>query len=381
MSPEPDRGIERRQEVRQETLDMVYNFIRRGIKERATDIHWEPIVDSGEEEIVVRFRVDGLLKDVERINHEKTRLGSLINAIKIMATMDPTKRRREQDGRFTFLFESVEYDVRVATMPTILGEKIVMRLMDRNKYCMSLDDLGMPADIQQSLDSMIYKPEGFVVISGPTGSGKTTSQYSILKHIYVREKNICTIEDPVEVKFPGINQIQVDHEFGMTFVSGLRAIMRQDPNIIAVGEIRDVETVRTALQAALAGSMIFSTLHARDAVNTIVRLLDMGVEPFFLATALTGVVTQRLVRLLCKICKGKGCMQCANVGYKKRTGIFELLRINETMRQLILNKASSNELRTAALEQGMIPFRKSIEPLIAQGLTTHDEVDRVLALE
>jgi type II secretory ATPase GspE/PulE/Tfp pilus assembly ATPase PilB-like protein len=205
--------------------------------------------------------------------------------------------------------------------------------------------------------------------------------YSIIKHIYTREKNICTIEDPVEVKFPGINQIQVDHEFGMTFVSGLRAIMRQDPNVIAVGEIRDVETVRTALQAALAGSMIFSTLHARDAVNTIVRLLDMGVEPFFLATALTGVVTQRLVRLLCKICKGKGCMQCANTGYKKRTGIFEVLRINEPLRQLILQKASSNELRTVALEQGMMPFSKSIEPLIAQGATTKEEVDRVLALE
>jgi general secretion pathway protein E len=382
MAFDQDRGgIERRQEVRQETLDMVYNFIRRGIKERATDIHWEPIVDSGEEEIVVRFRVDGILKDIERINHEKTRLGSLINAIKIMATMDPTKRRREQDGRFTFLFENVEYDVRVATMPTILGEKIVMRLMDRNKYCMNLDDLGMSQDIQHCLDDMIYKPEGFVVISGPTGSGKTTSLYSILKHIYTREKNICTIEDPVEVKFMGINQIQVDHEFGMTFVSGLRAIMRQDPNIIAVGEIRDVETVRTALQAALAGSMIFSTLHARDAVNTIVRLLDMGVEPFFLATALTGVVTQRLVRLVCKICKGKGCMQCANTGYKRRTGIFEVLRINESLRQLILQKASANELRTAALEQGMMPFSKSIEPLIAQGATTKEEVDRVLALE
>jgi len=275
----------------------------------------------------------------------------------------------------------VEYDVRVATMPTILGEKIVMRLMDRNKYCMNLDDLGMSKDIQHSLDDMIYKPEGFVVISGPTGSGKTTSLYSILKHIYTREKNICTIEDPVEVKFLGINQIQVDHEFGMTFVSGLRAIMRQDPNIIAVGEIRDVETVRTALQAALAGSMIFSTLHARDAVNTIVRLLDMGVEPFFLATALTGVVTQRLVRLVCKICKGKGCMQCANTGYKRRTGIFEVLRINEPLRQLILQRASSNELRAVALEQGMMPFSKSIEPLIAQGATTKEEVDRVLALE
>lgn len=374
-------GNERRAEVRQETLDMIYNFVRRGIKERATDIHWEPYMDNGEEEIVLRFRVDGILKDIERISHEKTKMGSLVNAIKIMATMDPTKRRREQDGRFTFLFENTEYDVRVATMPTILGEKIVMRLMDRNKYCMNLDDLGMSKEIQQLLDSMIYKPEGFVVISGPTGSGKTTSLYSILKHVYVREKNICTIEDPVEVKFAGINQIQVDHEFGMTFVSGLRAIMRQDPNMIAVGEIRDVETVRTALQAALAGSMVFSTLHARDAVNTIIRLLDMGVEPFFLATALTGVVSQRLVRLVCKICKGKGCLQCGNAGYKKRTGLFEVLKIDESMRQLILDRASGQVLKETALSHGMVSFAQSIAPLLEQGLTTKEEVDRVLASE
>ncbi|MFA5038440.1 MAG: GspE/PulE family protein [Candidatus Omnitrophota bacterium] len=381
MAFEGDRVTERRQEVRQETLDMIYNFIRRGIKERATDIHWEPLLDKGGEEMVVRFRIDGILKDIDRVTHEKTKLGSLVNAIKTMATMDPTKRRREQDGRFTFLFENTEYDIRVATMPTIMGEKLVMRLMDRNKYCMNLDDLGMAKEIQQALDGMIYKPEGFVVVSGPTGSGKTTTLYSVLKHIYAREKNICTIEDPVEVKFVGINQIQVDHEFGMTFVSGLRAIMRQDPNIIAVGEIRDVETVRTALQAALAGSMLFSTLHARDAINTIIRLLDMGVEPFFLATALTGVISQRLVRLLCKICKGKGCMQCANTGYKRRTGIFEVLRITDSVRHLILERASSNALREAAASQGMIPFSQSIAPLIEQGLTTKEEVDRVLASE
>lgn len=373
--------LERKGEVRQEILDIIYNFIRRGIKERATDIHWEPYLESGEEQIVVRFRVDGLLRDIERLAQERTRLGSIINAIKIMSNLDPTKRRQEQDGRFTFLFENIEYDVRVATMPTILGEKIVMRLMDRNKYCMNLSELGMDKEILQFLDYMIYKPEGFVVISGPTGSGKTTTLYSILQHIYSREKNICTIEDPVEVKFLGINQIQVDHEFGMTFVTGLRAIMRQDPNVIAVGEIRDVETVRTALQAALAGSLIFSTLHAKNAINTIVRLLDMGVEPFFIATALTGVVSQRLVRLLCKICKGKGCVQCGNAGYKKRTGIFEILKINDSLRQLILNRASADELKAAAATQGMISFPQAIEPLIAQGMTTKDEVDRVLALE
>jgi type II secretory ATPase GspE/PulE/Tfp pilus assembly ATPase PilB-like protein len=373
--------VERRTEVRQESLDMIYNFIRRGIKERATDVHWEPSGSIGKEDIVVRFRIDGILKDVDRISEMKTNITSVVNAIKIMSNMDPTKRRNEQDGRFTFMHENTEYDVRVASMPTILGEKIVMRLMDRNRYCMNLVDLGMSKDILQLLDSMIYRPEGFVVIAGPTGSGKTTTLYSILQHIYSREKNICTIEDPVEVRFPGINQIPVEHEFGMTFVTGLRAIMRQDPNIIAVGEIRDAETVRTALQAALAGSMVFSTLHARDAVNTIVRLLDMGIEPFFIATALTGVVSQRLVRVVCKVCRGKGCIQCTNTGFKKRTGLFEVLKISDIMRQLILNHAPADELRAVAIEQGMIPFSRSIEPLISQGLTTQEEVDRILALQ
>ena len=373
--------VERRTEVRQESLDMIYNFIRRGIKERATDIHWEPWVEGTKNEIVIRLRVDGVLKDIERLSEEKTSLASIVNAIKVMSGIDPTKRRNEQDGRFTFLHENVEYDVRVATMPTILGEKIVMRLMDRNRYCMSLSELGMSPEILQSLETMINKPEGFVIITGPTGSGKTTTLYSSLQHIYSREKNICTIEDPVEVKFLGINQIQVEHEFGMNFVTGLRAIMRQDPNVIAVGEIRDAETVRIALQAALAGNMVFSTLHARDAINTIVRLLDMGVEPFFIATAITGVVSQRLVRLICKICKGRGCMQCYNLGFKKRMGIFEVLKINDIIRQLILKKATADELKAAAIAQGMVPFSKCVEPLIAQGLTTKEEIDRVLSLE
>lgn len=373
--------VERRGEVRQESLDMIYNFIRRGIKERATDIHWEPFSVVDKDEIVVRFRIDGILKDVEHISEEKTNVASIMNAIKTMSNMDPTKRRTEQDGRFSFAHENIEYDVRVASMPTILGEKIVMRLMDRNKYCMNLADLGMSKEVLALLDGMIYKPEGFLLVAGPTGSGKSTTLYSILQHIYSREKNICTIEDPVEVRFPGINQIGVEHEFGMTFVTGLRAIMRQDPNIIAVGEMRDAETVRTALQAALAGSMVFSTLHARDAINTIVRLLDMGVEPFFISTALTGVVSQRLVRLVCKVCRGKGCVQCANTGFKKRTGVFEIVKISDIMRQLILQRAPYDEFKRVAMDQGMISFSQSIEPLITQGVTTKEEVDRVLALQ
>jgi len=312
----------------------------------------------------VRFRVDGLLKDVDRLTQGKTNLGSIVNAIKLMANMDPTQRREQQDGRLTFRNEGMEFDVRVASMPTILGEKIVMRLMDRSRYCMKMSDLGMREDVNQGVQNLISRPEGFVVISGPTGSGKTTTLYSILQQIYSRQKNICTIEDPVEVKFPGINQVQVDPNFGMTFVTGLRAIMRQDPNVIAVGEMRDPETVRTALEAALTGTLVFSTIHARDSINTIIRMLDMGVEPFFVANALTGVIAQRLVRLICKTCKGKGCMQCANVGFRKRSGIFEVLKISDTMRELILKRGSAEELRRAASQQQMVPFAQSCVPLV-----------------
>ena len=372
---------ERRQDIRQETLDLIYTFMRRGIKERATDIHWEPYSENMNEGLVVRFRVDGLLKDVERFTHDKTNVGSIVNAIKLMADMDPTQRREQQDGRVTFRSEGVEFDVRVASMPTIIGEKIVMRLMDRTRYCMKMTDLGMREEAARGVHALISRPEGFVVISGPTGSGKTTTLYSILQQIYSRQKNICTIEDPVDVKFPGINQVQVDQNFGMTFVTGLRAIMRQDPNVIAVGEMRDPQTVRTALEAALTGTLVFSTIHARDSINTIVRMVDMGVEPFFIANALTGVVAQRLVRMVCKICKGKGCTQCANVGYKKRIGLFEVLRISDKMRKLILKRASADELREVATQEQMVPFADSFAPFIEEGLTTKEEIDRVLSLD
>lgn len=372
--------FERRAEIRQETLDLIYNFIRRAIKERATDIHWEPYAETMKEEIVVRFRIDGILRDIDKMSQDKTNLGSVVNAIKVMANMDPTRRRKEQDGRFTFKSEDVEYDIRVASMPTLMGEKIVMRIMNRERYCMNLSELGLTPNAQNMLESMISQPEGFVLITGPTGSGKTTTLYSILQHIYSREKNICTIEDPVEVRFLGINQIQINHEFGMDFVSSLKGIMRQDPDVIAVGEMRDVETVRTAIQAGLAGSTVFSTLHARDAVNTITRLLDMGVEPFFISTALTGVVSQRLVRLMCKICKGKGCSQCSNVGFKKRTGLFEILKISETMKEMILKGASSEKMKAQAKSEGMVTFEDSVAPILSEGLTTQDEINRVLAI-
>ena len=298
-----------------------------------------------------------------------------------MGGLDPTKKRREQDGRFSFVGADGEnVDIRLASMPTIIGEKIVMRIMDRSRYCLNLEELGMTKELVEAYRGIFTRPEGFIILVGTTGSGKTTTLYSTLQQIYSRQKNICTIEDPVECKFIGMNQIQVEHEFGMTFVSGLRAIMRQDPDIIAVGEIRDGETARTAFQAALAGSLVFSTLHGKDAVHSIVRLLDMDVESYFISSALTGVVAQRLVRLLCKICKGKGCSQCMNTGFKKRTGIYEILKINDKIRNLILKRASADELKEAA-GKNLVSFQGSIDRLLQNNLTTQQEIDRVFAVE
>ena len=330
---------------------------------------------------MIRFRVDGVLRDIDKVIRTDPQLDSMLNAIKIMGGLDPTKKRREQDGRFSFVGADGEnVDIRLASMPTIIGEKIVMRIMDRSRYCLNLEELGMTKELVEAYRGIFTRPEGFIILVGTTGSGKTTTLYSTLQQIYSRQKNICTIEDPVECKFIGMNQIQVEHEFGMTFVSGLRAIMRQDPDIIAVGEIRDGETARTAFQAALAGSLVFSTLHGKDAVHSIVRLLDMDVESYFISSALTGVVAQRLVRLLCKICKGKGCSQCMNTGFKKRTGIYEILKINDKIRNLILKRASADELKEAA-GKNLVSFQGSIDRLLQNNLTTQQEIDRVFAVE
>ncbi|MDD5291656.1 MAG: GspE/PulE family protein [Candidatus Omnitrophica bacterium] len=371
----------KRVDYKEQSLSFINEVMNRAVRERVTDIHWEPLITERQKELVVRFRIDGVLRDAEKVVRTEAQLDSMLNAIKIMSGLDPTKKRREQDGRLSFTTLSGEdVDVRIASMPTLLGEKIVMRIMDRSRYCLNLEELGMSKELVDIYRSIFTRPEGFVIIVGPTGSGKTTTLYSTLQQVYSRQKNICTIEDPVECKFTGINQIQVEHEFGMTFVSGLRAIMRQDPDIIAVGEIRDGETTRTALQAALAGSLVFSTIHGRDTVHSIIRLLDMGVESYFISSAITGVIAQRLVRLTCKICKGQGCSQCMNTGFKKRIGIFELLIINEKLRDLILRKASTDEL-VAAAGKNLITFQQSIDKLLAENLTTQQEIDRVFAMD
>jgi type II secretory ATPase GspE/PulE/Tfp pilus assembly ATPase PilB-like protein len=337
--------------------------------------------EAEKKELVIRFRIDGVLRDVDNSMQSVEQIDSVVNAIKIMGNLDPTKKRKQQDGRFTIATLTGEYvDIRLASMPTIIGEKLVMRIMDKSRYSLNLEDLGMTKEFSDKYRDILVKPQGFIIVAGPTGCGKTTTLYSSLQQIYTRQKNICTIEDPVECKFVGMNQIQVEHEFGMTFVTGLRAIMRQDPDIVAVGEIRDGETARTAFQAAMAGCLVFSTFHGRDAVHAVVRLFDMGVEPYFISSALTAVLAQRLVRLICKICKGKGCSQCMNTGFKKRTGIFELLIVDDIIRNLILNRASADELRNAA-GGNLITFQTDIDRLLKDNLTTQQEINRVFAIE
>lgn len=362
-------------------LEFIDSVIKDAIKFNATDIHWEPYLEQNEIILVVRLRIDGVLRDIARIEKNRISVDTVINALKVMAGMDTTKKRREQDGRAKFSIDGVELDLRFSSMPVLSGEKIVVRVINREKYLMKLEDLGITPENIKLISPLISKKEGFILIVGPTGSGKTTTLYSMLNLLSSRQRNICTIEDPVECRVSGFNQIQIEHTYGMTFVTGLRSIMRQDPDIIAVGEMRDAETARIAFQAALAGSLVFSTIHARDCVNAIVRLLEMGVEPYFIAASLTGVISIRLVRLLCKLCKGAGCAHCNNLGFKNRIGLFEIMKITDKLKNLILEKASQEQLKKAAVEAGMQTFQDSAAKLVALGFTSQQEVNKVFTLD
>ena len=364
-----------------EPLELIRSTIKDAVRNNATDIHWEPLFENNDILLALRFRIDGVLKDIAKLDKKQVNFEAVINALKIMAGMDTTKKRKEQDGRAKFDAEGIALDLRFSSMPLVLGEKVVIRLTNKEQFSRKLEDLGITAEGVKLLAPLITKKEGFVLIVGPTGAGKSTTLYAILNSIYSRSKNICTIEDPVECMISGFNQIQIEHEYGMTFVSGLRAIMRQDPDVIALGEVRDAETARTAFQVALAGSLIFSTMHAKDCVNAIIRLSEMGVEPYFISTGLTGVVSVRLVRLLCRVCKGAGCGHCANSGFKKRIGVFEIMQVTDKVRNLILGHAPQDALRKAALEAGMQPFHDSAYKMVTLGLTTKEEADKLFALD
>lgn len=403
---EKDIDVKKLQGIVEEpvVIKLVNMIIMKAIEEHASDIHIEP----EEEALNMRFRVDGMLHEVSA--PPKHLQSAIISRIKIMAELDIAERRIPQDGRFTIKISGRQIDVRVSCIPTIYGENVVLRLLDSSSAVMSLEDLGFSKEALSEFDKLISRPHGIILVTGPTGSGKTTTLYAALNKINTVEKNIITIEDPVEYKLEGIRQIQINPKVDLTFATGLRSILRQDPNIIMVGEMRDRETAEIAVQAALTGHLVFSTLHTNDAPGAVTRMIDMGVEPFLVSSSVIGILAQRLVRTICSDCKekytptdeelkdigllndirttkdekrttifyrGKGCPKCMSTGYKGRIGIYELLVPDEKIRNSIMAKASTDEIRRLARNAGMTSMKEDGIQKIKAGATTVEEVLRV----
>jgi type IV pilus assembly protein PilB len=377
-------------------VQVVTRILTQAKRDRASDVHIEPSQDV----VRVRFRIDGALKEVLML---PANMGvSLVSRIKIMAGMNIVERRRPQDGQLTTPIDGKDTDVRVSTAATIWGEKCVMRILDKNRSVLRLHDLGMPTDTHETFSRLVKAPFGMVLCAGPTGSGKTTTLYATLGQVSDPTKNVMTIEDPVEYVFPSINQIQTNEQAGLTFATGLKSILRQDPDTILVGEIRDVETARIAVQSALTGHMVLSSLHATDSVSALHRFLDMGIESFLIASSVIAIVGQRLVRRICPSCKtsytpteeemtfyeesggppktdfcqGTGCNFCGQTGYQDRIGVYELLQMTPEIKRLIVGWATQDELRRLAQKQGMRTLREEAISLVAQDTTTIAEVIR-----
>ncbi|MFH1823956.1 MAG: ATPase, T2SS/T4P/T4SS family [Candidatus Firestonebacteria bacterium] len=368
------------------------------LKERATDIHFEP----QEKGLRIRFRVDGILRDVPMPPALKFFKGAIISRIKIMSEMNIAERRLPQDGRIEIKTGGRQIDCRVSVITTLYGEGIVLRILDKSAVLFGLEKLGMRPDTLKIFTNLISKPHGIILVTGPTGSGKTTTLYSALSKINLPERKIITIEEPIEYHLAGINQIQVNAKIGLTFAKGLRHILRHDPNIIMIGEIRDLETAEIAIRASLTGHLVFATLHTNDAAGAITRLIDMGIEPYLVASSVAGILAQRLVRLICSSCKkaykpdesylkdlrleinkgqvlykGVGCDKCINTGHYGRTGIYELLTINEHLKKLIVQRAITSVIKSSAKESGMRTLRDDGWEKIKSGMTTIDEIVKV----
>jgi general secretion pathway protein E len=377
-------------------IKFVNNMINRAVEQRASDIHIEPF----ERELKIRYRIDGVLHDVDQ--PPRRLQAAIVSRIKIMAKLNIAERRLPQDGRIKLRLMGKEIDLRVSTLPTLYGESVVLRILDRSSIVVNLESLGFPSDTLEQFDELIHRPYGMILVTGPTGSGKTTSLYGALDKINSPDKKIITIEDPVEYQLFGVNQIHVKPSIGLTFASGLRSIVRQDPDVVMVGEIRDAETAEIAIQAALTGHLVFSTLHTNDAAGAIARLLEMGVEHYLLASSILGVLAQRLVRRVCKSCRhpvevppevyreiacgddrpfqvmeGTGCEECAHTGYRGRAGIYELLNVSDAVKQLILQRASAGMIRDAGVKQGMRTLREDGWRTVREGVTSVGEVVRV----
>jgi general secretion pathway protein E len=376
-------------------VKLVNMLITRAVEGRTSDIHIEPFENS----VKVRYRIDGALARVESL--PKRIQPAVISRIKIMSRLNIAERRLPQDGRIKLRVSGRDIDLRVSTIPTAYGESIVMRILDRGTALVYLDHLGFPEETLEKYKNLITTPYGMLLVTGPTGSGKTTTLYASLNNINSDEKKIITVEDPIEYQIDGINQIQIKPQIGLTFANGLRHIVRQDPDVIMVGEIRDIETAEIAIHSALTGHLVFSTLHTNDAPGAVTRLLDMGIEGFLVSSSLIGVLAQRLVRVICPVCKephmpqqelvdkmeffpenftayrGAGCDHCRGTGYRGRTGIFEMMPVDGEIRRMVLDKVSADVIRQKAVAKGMQVLRDNGWQKVREGVTTIEEVLRV----
>ncbi len=393
---EDDMGVEEEMlEVASAPIvKLINSIIEQAMRSRASDIHIEP----SHNDIRVRFRIDGDLKEIMVL--PKSNLSAITTRIKIIGRMDIAEKRIPQDGRVEMRFNDNEIDLRISTLPTVYGEKIVIRILDKSNFNFTKEGLGFSQGNLNKLNNMIAQPYGMLLVTGPTGSGKSTTLYTILKELNVQTKNVITVEDPVEYKLKGISQVQVNPKAGLTFASGLRSILRQDPDTIMIGEIRDSETAEIAVRAAITGHLVLSTLHTNDSSSTIARLVDMGLEPYLVSSAIIGIISQRLVKLLCPKCKQKykasdsekkilgidnkkditfykpiGCNSCNN-GYRGRAAIHEVMLVNENIRRLINKGANTDDIRRQALEDGMSTLLQSSTDLALNGDTSFEEIMR-----
>ena len=376
-------------------VQLVNSIIEQAARQRASDIHIEPF----EESIRVRYRVDGVLREV--IEYDKSLLGAITARLKIMSGMDISEKRKPQDGRITIIVDNREYDNRVSNLPTVYGEKVVMRLASKEGFKKQKSDLGLtPTDLVK-FDNILKNPHGIILVTGPTGSGKSTTLYTALSSLNSEEVNIITVEDPVEANIDGINQVQVNNKADMTFANALRSILRQDPDIIMIGEIRDSETAEIAVRASITGHLVVSTLHTNSTANSISRLADMGVEPYLIADSLVGIIAQRLVRRLCECKKPRlataeekeelavdpsedivlyepcGCKMCDNTGYKGRIGIYEIMTITPKIKSMIARGKSADEIKEQAIEEGMSTLKASAAKYVLDGTTSMSEMVKV----
>ncbi|MEG1255831.1 ATPase, T2SS/T4P/T4SS family [Clostridium sp.] len=382
------------------TVKLVDSLLKNAVEQMASDIHIEPY----EKYIRVRYRIDGQLEEISSLNIDV--LPGIVTRVKILADLNIAERRIPQDGRIVTKINNKNVDMRVSIIPLITGEKVVIRILDRSNYKIGKSNLGMSEDDMDKLEYIISSPHGIILVTGPTGSGKSTTLYTVLNELNDTNKNIVTVEDPVEYSMEGINQVNVNPKVGLTFAAGLRSILRQDPDVVMIGEMRDNETAEIGIRAAITGHLVLSTLHTNDAPSSVIRLIDMGIEPFLVATAIKGVIAQRLVRRICPNCKeeyladgaekkllhihndeevilhrGKGCATCKYSGYSGRLGIYEIMNIDRDMKDIIIKTNSSDQLRDVAIKKGMKTIADSCREQVTNGETTVDEMMKIIFMD